>query len=366
MDALSTGIGTSQVTPYVEGLGRRGLKVTVHSFEQSTPSEAVHERLAAVGVQWVPHSFGRAGAAGGLQRVLRASSACRGAEFIHARGDISAASALLASPERWLWDMRSFWREQRMELGQLRPGAAEERVLRLVERRAARGSSAIVTLAHAAIPVLTQRHGPTIEAKAHVIPTCVDLGQFRPTPPPRGSIVALLSGSLNTYYDVPAMLALVNVLRNDVDVRLEVIAPADSAWEPLLSTSDVSRRTAPFRQMPGIVAASHLGLCMCRSDLGISLRGAMPTKIGEFLACGRPVVVSPGLGDMDDIIGRWQCGIVVPDTRPAGLRDAATRLRSLLNDPELAARCRAAAEETFDLEHGLDSLVESYARAFDR
>ena len=60
---------------------------------------------------------------------------------------------------------------------------------------------------------------------------------------------------------------------------------------------DALRVSATRDEMAKLVSSCHVGLSVCRDDAGPSLQAAMPTKIGEFLASGRPVVVNPGPGD---------------------------------------------------------------------
>ena len=48
------------------------------------------------------------------------------------------------------------------------------------------------------------------------------------------------------------------------------------------------------------IAQSSFGLALCKTNIGDSLKGVMPTKIAEFLSVGRPVVVSEGIGDLED------------------------------------------------------------------
>jgi glycosyltransferase involved in cell wall biosynthesis len=88
----------------------------------------------------------------------------------------------------------------------------------------------------------------------------------------------------------------------------------------------------------------------------------MPTKVGEFLATGRPVVVSSGLGDLNELLARYSCGVVLngPDAR--SLAAAARELGDLLADPELAGRCRRLARDRFDLDDGARKLLEMYGQ----
>jgi len=154
MDSVLAGVGASQVRPYVEGLARRALDIELHSFEADRRTLPAG---LAPGIAWHPHHFGGQGAAAGIGRVVAAAAAVRGADVLHARSDLAAASALMARPRAWLWDVRSFWVDQRIALGMIRRGSAVERSLRCVERRAAAGAAAITTLTQAAIEEPTRR-----------------------------------------------------------------------------------------------------------------------------------------------------------------------------------------------------------------
>lgn len=361
VDSLVEGVGASQVLPYVERLARRGLDITVHSFEHADASAEVERRLLSSGVTWRPHAFGPAGTRGGMLRVLRLSHAARGADLVHARSDLAAAAAMLGRATHWVWDVRSFWADQRIELGTLRAGSPEDRVLRRVERRAARSSDAIITLAAAAMPELEARHGPTIGAKVQVIRTCVDLDAFSLAPMPSDECVRLLfSGSLNRYYDVSTMLRLFERAQRRRPTEMTVLSPGATPWEDELARAGVRREMAS----PGTVAphlrACHFGLSVCRSDVGASLRAAMPTKLGEFLATGRPVIVNRGLGDMDHLIAAHRCGVVLQADDDEALETGLADMDSLVADPQTADRCREVANTHFGLDAGVDRLIGTY------
>lgn len=361
-DGLASGVGASQVLPYVERLAARGVQVTVHSFEQDGDRADVARRLTVAGADWVPHEFGRPGAAGGVGRIARAAVAVRGAPLVHARSDLAAAAAMVGAARSWVWDVRSLWREQRLELGALRAGSPEERALRLVERRAARRASGMVTLTEAVVPVLAARHGRLPLARA-VVPTCVALDRFPSSPlPPTDELRLLFSGSLNRYYDLPAMVAFTAAVRALLPTTLAVLAPGATAWERELTAAGAERASATPGQVPDHLRRSHAGLSICRGDLGPSLLAAMPTKLGEFLASGRPVVVSTGLGDMDTLLADHRCGVSLASAAPADQRAAARDLVELLEDPALPDRCRGVAERHFDVDQGAAALIDLYER----
>ena len=358
LDPVGEGVGTSQVARYVMALPARGIAVTLHSFERTSPSQQLADDLQRAGVTWHVHAFGGLGARGGLSRLARATIAIRRAPLVHARSDLAAAAA--SSRERaWVWDMRAFFADQRIALGTLRPGSAEDRALRSIERRSAQRAAGIVTLANAAVPIMESRHGLSVAAKCRVITTCVDLDRFELSELPKGRPVFLLAGTLNTYYDVPAMLALAGRARATRRSCLVVASPEQSAWETALSIADSRIAVSPL-EMPRVITEAHVGLCICRADAGVSLRAAMPTKLGEFLATGRPVIVNAGLGDMDEIIRRHKCGVVLDGSSPESIDRALTELDALIADTNTPARCRNAAETHFDLHRGVDELVKIY------
>lgn len=356
---MSEGVGRSQVVPYVVRLAERGVEVTLHSFEKGTPDQALAERLAAAGVGWRPHPFCVDGAVGGLVRVAHGAGLVATAAQVHARSDLAAAACLVTRKRRWIWDMRALWREERLALGLLEAGSPQERVMKGVEGAAARHSSGIITLSQAAVDLLGRRYGADVASKSRVITTCVDLERFAPSAlPDPDPVRILLAGTLSPLYDVPSMLRLFECIRSRRPADLTVLTPDAAHWQAKFDAAGAVVRQAAASAMPDEVRQHHIGLSM--RTLDISNCAATPTKLGEFLACGRPVVVSPGLGDMDSLLARHDCGVVVGDLSDEGLARAAAELDRLLADPSTPDRCRALAEEYFDLDRGVDQLLDAY------
>jgi hypothetical protein len=102
-------------------------------------------------------------------------------------------------------------------------------------------------------------------------------------------------------------------------------------------------------------------LSVCRDDAGASLLAAMPTKIGEFLASGRPVIVNPGLVDAAGLLERHECGVVFGSAGHLRVGEVVDQLERLLADPATPERCRSLAEVHFNLDRGVDSLVGVYS-----
>ena len=361
VDPVTSTVGASQVLAYVERLAERGVGVDLHSFEHHV-DEAIAADLSRHGVVWTPHRFGGNGARAGFGRVARLARSIRGADLVHARSDMAAAAAMWSGAERWLWDVRSFWADQKVATGVFSARSPQVRVFQRIERRAAVGSRHVVALTQSAIDELDRRYGDVVGPKATVVTTCVDRRRFKPSPmPATGPVRLLLAGTLNRFYDVPTMLDLVAELRTRRPVELLVASPHGTDWDPELESVGAVLTSATPGEMPALIASCHAGLSVCRDDAGISLVAAMPTKIGEFLAGGRPVIVNSGLVDAASMVDRADAGVVV-DASAGGLEDAATRLLELLDDDATPGRATGLAAGFFDLDAGVDKLLEVYRR----
>jgi glycosyltransferase involved in cell wall biosynthesis len=236
--------------------------------------------------------------------------------------------------------------------------------MRAVEGAAARSSSGIITLSMAAVHILRERHGDEVASKCRVITTCVDLDRFVDSPlPPPTPVRLLLTGTLNELYDVPTMVGLFERMKARRPAELTILTPTATSWEPQLRAAGATISAAPAVDMPHRIAAHHVGLSMRKHNAGLTGHAATPTKLGEFLACGRPVVASPGLGDLDVLLAKYDCGVVIEDRSNEGLDRAVDELERLLDDPGTPDRCREVARAHFDLDRGVDELLSAYRAA---
>ncbi|MHB8796163.1 MAG: glycosyltransferase [Candidatus Nanopelagicales bacterium] len=353
-DSIQEGVGASQVERVVRELARIGIDIALVSFEKARPSAEATHAMRDAGVSWTPLPFGAEGAAGGLRRIAAMRWSLPAARLLHCRSDLPVAVGRMTRTP-YVWDVRSLWADQRAAIGSLRFGGPEYRVLRSLERAAYRGSAGMVTLTRAAAAELADRYGRYAGA-AIVVPTCADLDAFTAGPLPGGDVVRLLlAGTYNDYYDLALMEGFVAELRDRGPVEVTWARPAESPRSAIRFADRVVSASSAT-EMAALIRGSHAGLGVCRADAGPSLTAALPTKIAEFLACGRPVVVNPGLGDCDELVE----SAVLVDARRSSLAGDADRLRRLLADPALVERCRAQAEREFSLADGSRRLADLY------
>ena len=115
-----------------------------------------------------------------------------------------------------------------------------------------------------------------------------------------------------------------------------------------ISTNRYTIKTVASADVPSYLSASDAGISFikpCFSKLASS-----PTKNGEYLACGLPLVINSGIGDSDALIEREAVDALVAEFNAEAYALAAKRIALLLNDVDSARRrSREAAERLFDV-----------------
>jgi glycosyltransferase involved in cell wall biosynthesis len=121
-------------------------------------------------------------------------------------------------------------------------------------------------------------------------------------------------------------------------------------------------------------AFDEVGAQIGRMDAGVffirpawSKRASCPTRMGEFLACGKPCLTNAGVGDVAQDINETGTGIALPPKGLDGvvlddLDNALTKLFEMAADPHMPERCRAAAETRFSLSGGVAEYAAIYQK----
>ena len=359
IDSLSEGVGSSQITPLISRLSKSGLRINLISFEKANPSDQLGNYFKSIGVEWNLLPFGSDGAAGGVARLLRLRDAIQKTSLIHARSDIPAVSAIASRQAPVLWDVRSLWADQKIMIQKSLVNKALYRSYRGLESIAANGSAGMSTLTSAVVPILEQRHRRLPQLRT-VVPTAVDLENFKLDPIMPSGVRALFSGTYNDYYDLNLSALFMEAFRKCTLVETHWARPPESNKSHI---GVEESKVFPSSQvgMAELIPRYSFGVSVCKLDAGPSLAAAMPTKIGEFLACGRPVVVNKGLGDMDHLIQEFDAGVIL-DGSSANLVESAAKLLRLLQDSDTPNRCRELAEKHFSMDIGASRYLELYSQ----
>jgi glycosyltransferase involved in cell wall biosynthesis len=393
-DGLADHIGQSQVLPYLLGCAQAGHCITVISFEKparmAIHGDEVSRRCREAGIEWRPQRFRSSppllAKAIDLAAMRRAAArAVRERRFglIHCRSYPAAAIGLKLKRKHGiplLFDMRGFWPDQRREGGRWRSDTALGRALfnrwKKLEGELYGEADHIVVLTAAAreVIVASPRYR---DAPISVIPCCADFDLFRlSTAEERSAARAELGigadapilvylGSLGTVYRLDALLGVFAAARERLP-GLKVLFIGSGRLGPILTEAgrigvqlgpdEIRSVTAAREDVSRWINAGDVGLCFCTptfSSLGVSA-----TKVGEYLACGLPVVGNRQIGDFARIVEAVGSGNVLDDLTEESLREAGERMPGLIHAER--AQIRERARRFLDLHKGVDAYRQIY------
>lgn len=382
-DGMLEPLGQSQVLAYLERLAA-DRRIHLVSFEKPEDwrdegaRRHVGTRMDRAGIVWHPLRYHRRpsalatawdiviGTLVALWLVLR-----HRLRIVHARSYVAACMAVVVkrlTGARFLFDMRGFWADERVDGGLWPANSLLYRVAKRLERSFLLHADHVVSLTHAAVREM--RGWPWLQGRmplTTVIPTCTDLERFTPsTALPREPLVVGYVGSAGTWYlfdEAVACFALLREMRPDA--RWLIVNRGEHAYildrirAAGIDPSAVDLRSADHAEVPRLMAAMHAGMFFIKPRF--SKLASAPTKLGEFLGCGLPCLSNSGVGDMADILRTEGAGVAVDRFDADSLRAGIQELLALLDDTQTQARCVAAARSYFLLDTGVSGYCSIYA-----
>ena len=381
-------LGQSQVFSYLRGLSQDHA-ITLITYEK--PEDMANKQAMAQAradceahcIAWRPKSFRRrpkrlAPAWSMFEMFWSALQAARrgDAELIHARSYLPAAAAwavfrLTGTP--FIFDMRALWPEELITAGRLQRGSIIHKVLTRLEKVCLRDAAAVVSLTDAAVGYLQDQYPTELQGQhIAVIPTCADLQRFkRSNKPPSERVYGCVGTVLSGWFLMDWLAALFNTAaQKDPEAKFEVVTRDDT--ETVRAALDIDGKLGDRLSIfPSASESVHEALQKQSTSVmfftaGTSKLGSAPTRLGEALGCGIPVIANEGVGDVADIIRRYNVGVIVKDASETAMNAALGELEPLRSDPDLPPRCRRAAEEVFSLEAGTEAYRKLYADILGR
>lgn len=286
---------------------------------------------------------------------------------VHARSHVAATIGLALKSllgTQLLFDVRGLLADEYVDAGRWKPSALTYRLVKRMERVLLRRADAIVMLTNTikqrllASPPLASRDPAIVE----VIPCCVDVVRFdhaRRASSRRklgweGRRVLVYVGKLGTWY-LPREMATfaASLLSRDPDWLMVVRTQSDpEIFRDALREAGVPGDryqigSASPRDVPDILVAADVGLSFIQPSY--SKQASSPTKIGEYLAAGLPIIVNSGVGDLDSLVEDSAVGVVTRAFSKCEYTRACDVLERILSDPTHRDRSRRTAEEHLGL-----------------
>jgi glycosyltransferase involved in cell wall biosynthesis len=365
----------TQVVAYLEGLARRGHRIHLLTYEPRLSAERkrrLRANLARRGISWHSLRYHKrpslpATVYDALAGALVAARLVRRhrLDAIHARSHVPAATGLIVRRVTRCWlifDIRGLLADEYVDAGRWPRGGVAQRITERVQAAAIASADGIVVLTER---VRDHLFGPGAGESVMVIPCCADLDRLNGDPARvegararlglGGRSVMVYVGKLTAPYMDREMVDFFSVARRlDSGLALLVLtqAPPASLRAELeragIPESDYRISRSEPAELGDYLSIADFAISFCRPSF--ARIASSPTKVGEYLGAGLPVVSGPGIGDTDELLDGRGVGVIVDEFSEPGYERAAKRIRELATDADARARCRAVAREVFSLD----------------
>jgi glycosyltransferase involved in cell wall biosynthesis len=265
----------------------------------------------------------------------------------HLLTPVSAASAARLMRRPWILEVRDFWPSSLVDLGAIKRGGRVHRVLEALERRLYLDADAVVTvpphgrrrLEEVRAAAVTLLHIPNAthwrEEAATQLPASVSeiLDEFG------DRFLIVYTGALGAAQDLPTVLSgLAHLRRHRPDVfdRLAVLLVGDGVERERTAKSAIAMQLDNVRIHAAIdkAAVSRLldaaDVCLLHlAAADVFKYGLSPNKLFDYLAAGKPVLISSEHETVADEAG---AGVRYRPGDPSALADAVAQVVEMSPD----------------------------------
>lgn len=396
-DGLTDPLGASQVLPYILGIEKSGYRYTVISFEKperfGAGEASIRKQLEDKNIRWIPLTYHKSPPVfstlwdvNALKNALKRVYAEDAFQFLHCRGYITPLAGLMAK-RKWgvpfIFDMRGFFADERADAGMWKKDhllyGSVYRYFKQKEKEFLREAAHTVVLTHAGKKII-QSGGLTGNPQhipLSVIPCCADMDFFDYSGVDSDETISLrnqlgaeentfilgYSGSVGTWYMLDEMMQFYKkVLELRPDSLFLFLTRDDSeilfekAKEYGVPPDKIKVQSVTREKMPAWLSVFHASVFFILPSF--SKQASSPTKQGELMGMGIPVVCNKGVGDTEEIVLNSQSGIVVNELGDQGLAQAAKQCLASTFDRELI---RKNGIEVYSLESGIKSYLAIYS-----
>jgi glycosyltransferase involved in cell wall biosynthesis len=389
-------LGQSQVIPYLAGLSEKGYSITIISCEKKDAFEKSKQKIQALldhyKISWEPLSYTKSppvlSTVYDIQKIKsKAIKLFNETKFdiVHCRSYITGMIGLSLKKKyqcKFIFDMRGFWADERVD-GKI--WNLDNPVYNIIykyfkqkEKELLLNADYIISLTHNAKQVmnswkLNNRDSLPIE----VIPCCADMSLFSPAKVEssakefagkklhisKENFVLSYLGALGTWYMLDEMLDFFSVLLKEKQNSLFLfITPEDKnqivkkAAEKNIPAEKLFFIKANRDEVPTLLSLSDASIFFIKPVF--SKRASSPTKHGEIMSMGIPVICNSMIGDTDQIVEESGSGIVIKNFNDECYLEAIKKMESFKNFD--LQKSRTAAQKYFSLEKGIESYEKVY------
>jgi glycosyltransferase involved in cell wall biosynthesis len=383
------GAPQTRIAALARGLRERGFEVTVHTGFPNYPDGRIappyrnrplqRERVSD-GTRIVRSAVYAAPNAGFARRVanhtsfaasaLATAPASGPADVVVAESPplfTAGAAVAYARAKRapLVLNAADLWPESAVAIGAL-SGRRSIAAARALEEWTYRHAAAITVPTEGMVERLEARRSAA--GRAVHMPPAVDLERFAGLPPAAagdGPLRVLYAGTLGLAHGLGTLLSAALLAGPET---VHVTIAGGGAEGPELRARVEGERirnvelvgTVPADRVPALFADAHAGIVMLRDRELFA--DALPTKLLECMAAGRPVLLS-ARGESAALVEEAPAGVAVAPEDPAAL---AAAFRTLAADPERRERMGAAGRAVVSERYARRDSVDRWAGLLER
>lgn len=392
-DGLTDTLGRSQVLPYLCGLSKKGAKITILSCDKPhryiKDFKNVKEITNQFDIQWYSVMYSnRLPILSPIFNILKmyilATKLCRRKhiDIVHCRSYMASNIGLYLKRYlgiKFIFDMRGFFADERVDGGIWN----REKILYNIvykyfkkkEKSFLTEADHIVSLTEIGKKILIQQMD--CQRPISVIPCCADIAHFsylsideqdkinlaRLCGIKMQDLVISYVGSLGSWYLLDEMVAFVSqLMKQKSNVKFLLITPDNQDFVYNITDKyNIDRKYiiikhATREEMPLFISLSHISLFFIQPVF--SKKASSPTKMGELLSMGIPLIVNSGVGDVDSIVQETQCGILVKEFTSEAFQQAIEAIDDLLKVDK--QYLHSVAKKYYSLDDGIERYHHIY------
>ena len=394
-DGLTDPLGQSQILPYVVGLSKKGYQFTLISCEKADKYQSGKAKIEAIckenNIDWRPLEYHKKPP---IISTIRDIRSIRKLAFklqhekkftiVHCRSHISSIVGLELKRKfgmAFVFDMRGFFADERVDGGLWnRSNPIYNLVYTYFKSKEAayvQFSDAIISLTEAGKNIILSWPTMRYSKKITVIPCSVDMDLFdRSNLDPaklnelkkgiESNMIIGYYGSLGTWYMLAEMLdQFAMILTKYPQAKLLIVSK--DPWEKQhqqwaakrnIQPDQIILRSAERNEMPYYMAITQVGLFFIKACF--SKLASSPTKHGEMMSLGLPLIANSGVGDIDSIVEKSKSGYIISAFNEENYFNAAEKIDALLNLNQDSIR--NSCKEIYSL----NSAIEKYQKVYQQ
>ena len=393
-DGLLSPLGQSQVLQYIKGLSDNH-KILLISYEKTKDlsneilMQSIQKEIKLSNIDWIKLNYHKRPSHLATPYDVMVGTFVsyflikkHEVNIIHARSYIACLVALIINKiigVNYIFDMRGFWADEKFDGGVWSKKSFAYKFFKYLECKFFINSSAIVSLTNKGKDaILNIDCDLNYHNQIFVIPTCVNTNIFSPNIVNNVNYIDNSNftlgyvGSVGTFYLFDEVLKSFNALCSvKSKAKLLIINQGQHSYinnrisAILVDRARVELKSSSYDKISNEINKMNAGIFYIMPSF--SKQSSSPTKMGEFLACGKPCLINSSVGDTEDIIKNEGVGVVISNKfSEKNHMDGILNLLKLVDEVDIDKKCVKVANSYFSLERGIYEYDSIYKKIEDQ